>query len=505
MTAPSAADLDDALALAERIRRRELSALEACDAAIARIERLDPQLNAVVRKRFDAARAEARALDALPPSAARPPLAGVPFLVKDLVSTLAGSPTGSGNRVLAARPMPRTSTLVQRWQQAGLIVLGQTNTPEFGLTPTTEPLLTGPTRNPWDPTRTAGGSSGGSAAAVAAGMVPLASGGDGGGSIRIPASCCGLFGLKPSRGATPSGPDLGELWSGLAIEHVLTRSVRDSAAVLDLSWGEDGGAPYAAPPAPPGGFLRALDTPPAAPLRVALLRGPLLGQQPVHADCIAAQDEAARLLAELGHRVEEAALPLERQALAHAFVRVLAAETWADIATIGRLSGRGARAADYEPTTYALGLLGRHQRAGDLALARRTLQQAGRTLGALFERCDLLLTPTLGTPPPPLGTLRPKPWEERAARVVGALGAGWLLEASGMVDDIARQTFDFIPFTPLANICGTPAASLPLSWNAQGLPIGVQLMAALGRDALLLQACAQLERARPWGQRRPAV
>ncbi len=492
----------DGLGLAALVRGREVSAVELLETAFARIEALNPSLNAVVRRRDAAARAEAERIDAgvsAGPVAA--PFAGVPFLVKDLIATLAGEPTSHGNRAMVARPMAQDSELVRRFRAAGLVIAGRTNTPEFGLVPVTEPALFGPTRNPWSPAHSPGGSSGGSAAAVAAGIVPLASGGDGGGSIRIPASCCGLFGLKPSRGLVPTGPALGEVWSGLVTEGVITRSVRDSAAMLDAIAGADAGAPYAAPmPARP--YLSEVGADPGR-LRIGFTVEPLFGQQ-VHADCVAAVADAAAMLASLGHEVEEVRLPLQREAWAMAFVTVLAGETWAQIEAVSQAVGRRRpRAADFEPATFALGLLGRSIGAGRAAAARQTLQMAGRALAPCFARQPVLLTPTLGSPPPRIGALQPTAAETTAMRLVNAAGAGSLLDALGVIKPLAAKTFDFIPFTPLFNATGQPAMSVPLHWNAEGLPVGVQFAGALGSEPLLLRLAAQLEQARPWFRRRP--
>jgi amidase len=492
----------DGLGLADLVRRREASAAELLDAALARLDAVNPALNAVVRRRDAAARTEAARIDAaIGRGEAVGPFAGVPFLLKDLSATLAGEPTANGNRLLADLPMPVDSELVRRQRDAGLVIAGRTNTPEFGLLPFTEPVLYGPTRNPWDRTRTPGGSSGGSAAAVAARVVPLASGGDGGGSIRIPASCCGLFGLKPSRGRMPTGPAFGEVWAGLVVEHAITRSVRDSAALLDATAGADAGAPYAAPPV----ARPSLDEVTAAPgrLRIAFTSQPLFGRT-VHPDGVAGVDAAPTLLASLGHEVEEAAPPVDREAWAVAFVSVLAGQTRAQIEAVAAAAGVTPRASDFEPATYALGLLGRAFSAARYVDAEQTLQLASRRVAPFFDRFDLLLTPTLGSPPPPIGALQPKAAERRAMRVVNALGAGRLLDRLGVVGPLADQTFDFIPYTPLFNVTGQPAMSLPLYWNADGLPIGVQLVGRFGDEATLFRVAGQLERARPWAARVPA-
>ena len=484
----------DALGLAGLVRRGEVSPAELLEAAIARIEARNPALNAVIRKRYEAARAEVLVVDR------QAPLAGVPFLVKDLIATLTGEPTGHGNRMLASIARPRESELVRRWRSAGLVIAGRTNTPEFGLTPYTEPAAFGPTRNPWSLQHSPGGSSGGSAAAVAARMVPLASGGDGGGSIRIPAACCGLFGLKPSRGMTPTGPEFGELWHGFAVEHVISRSVRDSAAALDATAGADPGAPYAAP-ARTRPFLTEVGIDPGA-LRIAFSARPMFGRH-VHVDCVAGLHDTARLLESLGHHVEEASPPVDGEACAIAFVTILAGEIRAEIEAAAQLAGRPPRAADFEPATYSLGLLGRAISAAEYAIAARTLQLAARGMAPFFEQYDVLLTPTLAAPPALIGSLQPSAAETRLMRIVNAMNAGWLLKALGVVKPLADKTFDYLPFTPLFNATGQPAMSVPLHWNAAGLPIGMQFVARLGGEATLFRLAGQLERARPWFDRLP--
>ena len=485
----------DGLGLAALVRSGQVSAAELLETAFARIEAHNPALNAVIRTRHEQARAEAARID---PAA---PFAGVPFLIKDLLATLAGEPTASGNRLLANLPMPRDSELVRRFRATGVHIAGRTNTPEFGLMPYTEPALFGPTHNPWSLAHSPGGSSGGSAAAVAAGLVPLASGGDGGGSIRIPASCCGLFGLKPSRGMTPTGPEFGELWHGFAIEHVLSRSVRDSAAMLDATAGADPGAPYAAP-LPSRPFLEEVGADPGR-LRIAFTREPLFGHSAVHADCVAGLEDTARLLESLGHHVEEEAPPIDREACAVAFANVIAAETRAEIDQLAVLTQRAPHRRDYEPATYTTGLLGRSISAATYAGSVRTLQLAARKMAPFFERHDVLLTPTLGAPPALIGALQPTGAELRLMRVVNTFNAGWLLKSLGAVRLQAEKTFAYIPFTPLFNVTGQPAMSVPLHWNAAGLPIGMQFVARLGEDATLFRLAGQLERARPWFDRRP--
>jgi amidase len=491
-------DRHDGLGLAALIASGQVSAAEVLEAALQRLEARNPALNAVVVPMAEQARAAAAV--PLPEG----PFRGVPLLVKDLCANVGGLPTGSGNRLMARVPWPRDSELVCRLRAAGAVLAGKTNTPEFGLTPYTEPRHFGPTRNPWDPARSPGGSSGGSAAAVAARIVPIASGGDGGGSIRIPASCCGLFGLKPSRGLVPTGPDFGELWSGFVTEHVLTRSVRDSAAMLDAVAGADAGAPYAAPHGA-GTFAAAAAVPPGR-LRIAFTARPLFGngtEAGVHPECKAALSGVAALLAELGHELVEAAPEVDGEACALAFVTILAAETRAAIEQAAQLAGVRPSSSDFEAATYALGLLGRALPASQYALAWHTLSLATRSVGRFFEGHDLLLTPTLARPPVAIGELQPSGAERAVLGVINAAGAGWLLRALGVVGPMAQRTFEYMPFTPLFNVTGGAAMSVPLHHDAQGLPIGVQLAGPIGADAKLLALAAQLEQARPWAHRLP--
>ena len=428
------------------------------------------------------------------------PFGGVPFLLKDLLAMYAGVPTSSGNRLLRDIPARDDSEIVRRYRDAGLVILGKTNTPEFGLVPYTESEALGIARNPWDHARTPGGSSGGSAAAVAARMVPMAGGGDGGGSIRIPASCCGVFGFKPSRGSTPTGPTFGEFWRGFVVEHVITRSVRDSAAMLDAIGGADAGAPYVAPPRERP-LLREVDTEPGR-LRIAFSATPFLGRE-VHDDCRRALDDAVRLLVELGHEVTEATPELDGEAFAVAFVTVVAAEARADIEMTAALAGRAPHRDDFEPATWGLGLLGKATSASAYAMAVRSMQMSARSVGRFLETHDVVLTPTLASPPPLIGALQPSTAELRLMKTIARLHAGWLLGALDVVKPLAAKTLAFIPYTPVFNVTGQPAMSVPLYWNDAGLPIGVHFAARLGADAQLFRLAAQLERARPWFHRAP--
>ncbi|MEE8546040.1 MAG: amidase [Alphaproteobacteria bacterium] len=486
----------DASGLAELVRRGEVSALELVEEAIARAEALGSELNAVVTPMYEAARAQA---SAVPDEA---PFAGVPFLLKDLGPYYAGVRMCFGARFLEDFVPDHDGELVRRYKRAGLICFGKTNAPELGLTPVTEPELFGPTRNPWREGVTPGGSSGGSAAAVAAAIVPMAHGNDGGGSIRIPASCCGLFGLKPSRARNPVGPDVGEAWHGAVVDHVLSRSVRDSAAALDASHGAEVGDPYAAP-APARPYAQEVGADPGR-LRIAFSARPPFPAA-VHPDCVTALHEAAALCEDLGHAVEEARPELDGAALSAAFLLLIAAETAAEIESWGPVVGREPRAADFEVETWVLGLLGNQYSAKELAAAVKTLRLAGRTVGHFLEEYDLLLTPTLAQPPIALGALKSQGAEALAQRLIARFSLGSAIKVLGGIDRAAERVFAFIPFTPLANITGQPAMSLPLNWNSDGLPVGVQFAARFGDEATLFRLAAQLEEAHPWAQRRPPL
>ncbi len=471
----------DATAQADLVRRGEVSPLDLVDAAIARIERLDPELNAVIHTSFERARERARG--PLPDG----PFRGVPFLLKDLDVLAAGEPMHAGTRFLkeASWIAPHDSYLVERFAAAGLITVGKTNTPEFGLNITTEPEAYGASRNPWNPAHSTGGSSGGSAAAVAAGLVPLAHASDGGGSIRIPASECGLVGLKPSRGRISMGPEHGEYWGGLVISHVVSRSVRDTAVALDAVSGVMPGDPYTAP-APRRPFAAAPAVPPHG-LRIGFVRHVPNGLVDLHPDCIAAADAAAALLARLGHDVEAAhpAAMGEIEPTSTHFTTLVCAWVAASLARWGDELQRPIVAGDVEPATWLFAEIGRGVTAEQYIRTLQELQCYTRRMAAWWDDgFDVLVTPTLGEPPPRLGELVP-PADDPLAGLERALGV--------------------MPFTAMFNITGQPAISLPLHWNDAGLPIGVQLVAAYGREDLLLDLAAQLEQAQPWVDRRPPL
>jgi amidase len=465
----------DGTAQADLVRRKEVRPIELVDAAIERIERLNPTLNAVVTPMYEEARKIASG--PLPDG----PFAGVPYLLKDLGAEYAGTRLTEGSALLGGYVSDHDTELVIRLKRAGLIVLGKTNTPEFGLLPTTEPRLFGPTRNPWDVGYTSGGSSGGSGAAVAAAVVPMAHGNDGGGSIRIPASCCGVFGLKPTRARTPLGPDLGEDWHGLVIGHAITRSVRDSAALLDATAGPDLGDPYWAPP-PERPFIEEVGADPGH-LRIAFAAD-ATGGVSVHPDCVAAVKDAAALCVDLGHDVVEVSPALDEERITQGVISLICASTTAQVDYWAGRVGRTPTADILEPYTWALYEAGRQRLAFDYILGVQDLQRLSRDIARFFLDYDLWLTPTLAEPPLPLGSFDPTPGNPLQGLTRAAV---WM------------------PFTPICNITGQPAMSVPLYWNSDGLPVGVQFAARFGDEATLFRLAVQLEQARPWAGRRPPV
>lgn len=477
------------------MRAKQVTPTELLELALKRIEVLNPSVNAVVRLMEADARRDAS-------RSPRGPFAGVPFLAKDFISHYAGHPTSGATRYAADYVMEADTEQAARVRATGVSIAGKTNLPEWGLLPVTEPDLWGPCLNPWNLDRTPGGSSGGSAAAVSAGMVPMAGGGDGGGSIRIPASCCGLFGLKPTRGRTPTGPDRGQLWRGATVEHVLTRSVRDSAIMLDATHGPDVGAPFEIPP-PARPFAEELGRDPGR-LRIAWTAEPPV-QTSVHADCLAAVEDAVALLEDLGHELVEDGPTIDGTAFGRAFLTVISGELSADLAELQDLVGRGASRRDLEPATRALALLGETLSAEAFSSALRLLEVVGRRVGAFFASYDLLVTPTLASPPVPIGTIGPSKREEAQLRLLGLFGSGRLIKMAGLLDEAARSALDFTPWTPIFNATGQPAMSVPLYWSSSDLPIGVHLVARFGEEGTLFRLASQLEGARPWFARLPPL
>jgi Asp-tRNA(Asn)/Glu-tRNA(Gln) amidotransferase A subunit family amidase len=465
----------DALGLAQLVRNRQVSADELLKEAIARVERVNPRVNAVVTRNDDLARAAIAA--GLPQG----PFTGVPFLLKDLHALYRGSVTSNGCRFFSANLADHDTELVARYKRSGAVIFGKTNTPEFGLTITTEPKLFGATRNPWNPEFTAGGSSGGAAAAVAAGIVPAAHASDGGGSIRIPASCCGLVGLKPTRARNPHGPDRGEGWSGMSTEHVITRSVRDSAAFLDATCGPDTGAPYFAAP-PVNAFADEVGREPGR-LHIAFSTHTPAGER-ISSECETALMEAARLLESAGHLVEDTRIDFVPPELGPAFRLVIAANTRMAIDNYALAQKRQPTADQFERVTWMFYESAAQASAVDYTRAVAVLHRTGRQMAAFFQRYDLLLTSTLPKAPERIGVFDMNTSDTEGYGKAVAL---------------------FTSFTAPFNAAGNPAISLPLHWNDQGLPIGIQLGARYGDETTLLRVAAQLEQARPWFARRAPI
>lgn len=465
-------DHHDALGLAALIDAGEVSAAEVLECAIARAES-HAGINALSARYFDVARASVRA--GLP----RGPFAGVPFLLKDLNALCEGMVTSNGSGFYRDNVADHDSELVARYKRGGLVIFGKTNSPEFGLTVTTEPKAFGATRNPWNRDYSAGGSSGGAAAAVAAGIVPAAHATDGGGSIRIPASCCGLVGLKPTRARNPAGPDRGEGWSGMSHEHVVSRTVRDSAALLDLTAGPDAGAPYFAE-RPVRPFLSEMGAD-AGRLRIGLVRRTPAGEA-LHPECLQAVQDVALLLTALGHDIEEARLAPLPETFMGAFRTAIGGSVRAAIDAHAARMGKTPAAAHFEHVTWMFYEAGGRASAAEYAQAVLEIHRAGRKVADWFTGVDLLLMPTLPDPPEKVGVFDMD---------------------SPVVESYARAIARLTAFTNPFNASGSPAITLPLHMSAQGLPVGVQLAAPYGGEALLLRVAAQLEAAKPWAQRRP--
>jgi len=463
----------DALGLAELVRRKETHPEELLDWAVGNLELVNPHLNCIARTHYDQARAQIRA--GLAPGAFH----GVPFILKDLGIELAGTVTGCGSDAFKDYTPAVDSELCERYKRAGLVIFAKSTTPELGLAFTTESRACGLTRNPWNPELSAGGSSGGAAAAVAGGIVPLAHASDGGGSIRVPASCNGLFGIKPSRGRMPSGPQATERWLGLAIAHAVSVSVRDSAALLDASSGPEPGSRYCAPPAL--GFLRALERPPA-PLRIALMPASPSGSA-VDPACAAAARQAAKICESLGHHVEEAAPELDVEAMSSGFLTVIATMTAQTLRDRGLERGTPVAPDELETVTAIFWQQGQQASGLALADANSAFQAAAIAMAQFLTRFDVLLTPALARPPPKLGVLGLSPADLAA---------------------YTREVTTYSPFTTLANMTGQPSMSVPLYWTSDGLPVGALFTGRYGEEATLLALAAQLESAQPWAPRRMA-
>lgn len=459
---------------ARLVREGEVKATELVEAAIDAIERLNPALNAVVLPMFEHARKAAAALTG------QEPFCGVPILLKDVLAEHEGWPITEGSRFLKGYRSPRDSTLVARYKRAGFVPVGRTNSPEYASKPTTEPELYGPTRNPWDVTRSPGGSSGGAGAAVAAGMVAVAHANDGGGSTRIPAAACGLVGLKPTRGRNPLGPDYGDVGAaGLLCEHVVTRTVLDNALLLDVSAGPDLGAPYYAPP-PERPFADEVGTDPGK-LKIAVSWEPITPTE-VHPECRSAVEETARLCESLGHHVEEAKPDANGEHFSRFFTTVWLGMLGWMIRDWSRKTGRTPSPEYFEPHTWKMFEVDSRTRPSDFLLAVHDMHLFAREVAPFFERYDVWLTPTMTQPPVPLGYFD---FDKAAPR-----------QATRRMEEIPR-------FSAVANVTGQPAISLPLHWTEAGLPVGIQLMGRYADEACLLRLSGQLEAARPWAERWP--
>lgn len=481
----------DATALADLVRRGETTSAELLETAIARAEAVNPQLNAIVTPLYEKGREMAANLPT------DGPFRGVPFLLKDLELEWAGTPMKFGCRGYANYVSTTDSEVIKRLKAAGLVFFGKTNTPEFGLTPYTESKLYGLARNPHKPTHSPGGSSGGSAVAVAAGIVPAATASDGGGSIRIPASCCGLFGLKPSRGRVTLGPAYGELWNGAVIGHAVTRSVRDSAGLLDAIAGNMPGDPYLIPP-PERPFLDEVSREPGK-LRVAFSTASAIPSLTIDPECIKAVQETARLLESLGHTVEEVPLPYDKTIITEGFFVSVLAETAATLRDLSTYLGRAVKpGVDVELNTWAQARLAEGFSAADLSWQNRRWNTLNRNMGQLHEKYDVLLTPTLPCPPIAIGTFQNSASEERLLKLVDAVGGLKYLNGTKIVNDLAEKSLGYISYTVITNMTGQPSMSVPLHWSADGLPIGIMFAAKLGNEATLFRLAGQLEQTRPW-------
>ena len=464
----------DATALGRLIAKGEVGAKEVLETAIARAEQINPAINAIVHKQYEQARGAAAA------GPGDGPLKGVPFLIKDLGFYETGEPATFGSSLFAGFVADHDSAYVRRCKAAGLVFMGRSSSPEFGLSPNTEPRLYGSCRNPWNLAHSAGGSSGGAAAPVIAGILPMAHATDGGGSIRIPAAQCGLFGLKPTRGRISMAPDAGEGWGGLSAGHVVSRSVRDSALMLDVTAGLEPGDPYAAP-TPERPFIEAIGRPPAR-LKIALMRGDHRGGS-LHPECLKALEGAAKLCQGLGHIVEEADPGLDLSALRPMNAAIAAANTARALGARWKVLGREPNAKDVEAATWAVYNRGLKVSGVAYVEAIAAVHAMGRKLARFLGSFDVILSTTVPAPPPKLGHF----------------------DMNGDVETFTTRVTDYLSITPLHNATGTPAMSVPLHWTADGLPVGVHFAGRYGEEATLLRLAAQLEAAQPWFDRVPTL
>lgn len=476
----------DATGLARLVAEKEISAAELLDVARERAAAVNPAINAIVRD-----------VPMKPHADLQGPFAGVPFLIKDIAQDYRSLPTSMGSRALKDLPAAEHSTVVRRWIDAGLVIFGMTNVPEFAAKGITEPELWGPTRNPWDLDRTPGGSSGGSASAVAAGIVPCAGANDGGGSIRVPAACCGLVGLKPGRGLTPFGPAAGELMHGSTVQGVVSRTVRDTAAMLDILCGGEPSGPYLSA-MPAASFTSYLEGG-LGPLRIGVRVPSAITPLPDR-EAFAAVESTIAALSGLGHHVEELPrAPYDDAAVARDFLTTWFVYLAWQVAEVKRRTG--ARDDAFERDTLIMAAIGRSTSSVEYVAAVERRHEHTRKLSAFFESYDLLLTPTLATPPPKIGAFNLPAAARYAADALIRSRTAPLLRYTKIVDEMVAKNIGWAPYTQLANLTGRPAISLPLHWTTDGLPLGVQFIAPLGGEPMLLQLAAQLEQAVPWTDR----
>lgn len=477
----------DGIGLAELIKKKEVSVSEILEAVISRVEEINPSINAVINKMYDQSRKNSTTTGAF---------AGVPILLKDITQEIKGEPITSGSKAYKNYRAEEDSEFVKRVRKTGTNIIGQTNVPEFALMGITEPESYGPTRNPWNTNHTPGGSSGGSAAAVAAGLVPFAGANDGGGSIRIPAAYCGLFGLKPTRGRTPVGKGLGRHWQGASVDHFLTRSVRDSALLLDIIKGYEKGAAFPAPPYDTN-YYDCIQQPLKKKLRIAYSIKSPIGTE-VHTDCKEAVLETVKLLESMGHHLEEQDAPVDGKRLANSYITLYFGEVAASLTSLEELLDRKVRRSDVEATTWLLGLLGKVTTAEEWVLSIREWDKAAFLMEEFHDTYDLYVTPTTAFPPAKIGELDLKPSEKNLIKVIDSLKLAGIVKKSGFIDQLIENSLKRTPFTQLANLTGQPAMSVPLHLSKEGLPTGVQFIGAKGREDLLFSLAAELEKTNNW-------
>ncbi len=487
--------------MAKLVRDGEINATELCEEAIRRAEDLNPKLNAIITPLYDFARESAKR--------SRPdaPFYGVPFLLKDAHHALKGFAMSSGSKLRKDFIPPNDAEIVTRFKNAGLVILGKTNTPEFKIAYVTEPKAFGATRNPWNLNCSPGGSSGGSAAAVAACIVPLASATDEGGSIRVPASCCGLFGLKPSRGRNPVGPDFDEEWDGMSTSHVITRSVRDSAAMLDAVSGPESGAPYGINTHEKP-FFKEINLEPEH-LRIGFHTRSAFGRK-VHPECKKAVEQTCKLLESLGHHVEETVPKYQEEEAALNWCIIMIANVAALVDKLVQAYGQSKVRRDLELSNYALYSIGQRLKALDFVKAKRRWLQFGTIMAQMLNKYDMMLTPTLGEPPVAVGSQQPSKSDHRSMKLISSWAGRIILSnrklTYSILEELTQNTMKGqMPFTIIANITGQPAMSVPLHWTEDGLPCGVQFIGRFGEEAKLLRLATQLEKAQPWAGRKPQI